>query len=309
MENRSASILDIAIEINNKNIKESGTAAQSGDRALLILGSKGAGKSTLINSLQGKNELPKPTLALEYSFLRRSGKSLVYKDVCNIWELGGGLLFSDIASVPIKYSGSLNKIAVILMLDLSNPQQLWITLEHYLMKLIKILSEYADKHGLSEEVTKNSWERLSGMHHHQDKSFIEPFPIPLLIIGGKYDVFKQFDIEDKKLICQTLRNISHSYGATLVFYSSKDQVLLKRGKDLLTQYAFYTSISNVNKNIVQDFLKPLFIPAGADSFQQIGVSPSGSLQEESVFTVPEDPAKDKHFEEPGLDLLISQKNN
>lgn len=47
----------------------------------------------MIQRFLEKNDPVKETLALEYSFGRKSGRSL-NKDVCDVWELGGGTLFS-----------------------------------------------------------------------------------------------------------------------------------------------------------------------------------------------------------------------
>ena len=44
---------------------------------------------------------------------------------------------------------------------------------------------------------------------------MDPFPIPLVIIGGKYDEFQDFDSEKRKIICKTLRFVAHSHGAHL----------------------------------------------------------------------------------------------
>ena len=39
----------------------------------------------------------------------------------------------------------------------------------------------------------------------QDKDNIDPFPIPLVIVGGKYDLMQDFEPESKKVICRALR--------------------------------------------------------------------------------------------------------
>lgn len=80
--------------------------------------------------------------------------------------------------------------------------------------------------------------------YSKDKSLVEPFPIPLAIIGGKYDIYQvneyyailtfyflisrvlsefrtlfvclqDFDPEKRKMISRTLRFIAHSHGAHL----------------------------------------------------------------------------------------------
>ena len=55
---------------------------------------------------------------------------------------------------------------------------------------------------------------------HPDKDHIRPFPIPLplIILGGRYDEFQNFEPEKKKIICKALRFFSHYHGASLQFY-------------------------------------------------------------------------------------------
>ena len=56
----------------------------------------------------------------------------------------------------------------------------------------------------------------------QDKDLLDPLPIPLAIVGTRYDTFQDFDPEKKKIICKTLRFIAHTNGASLhVSYSCK----------------------------------------------------------------------------------------
>ncbi len=49
----------------------------------------------------------------------------------------------------------------------------------------------------------------------QDKDLLNPLPIPLAIVGTKYDLFQDFDPEKKKIVCKTLRFVAHSNGASL----------------------------------------------------------------------------------------------
>ena len=41
-----------------------------------------------------------------------------------------------------------------------------------------------------------------------------------MILGGKYDLFQNFDPEKKKIVCRALRFFSHHHGAALQFYRS-----------------------------------------------------------------------------------------
>lgn len=50
------------------------------------------------------------------------------KDICHVWELGGGLVFKELLSVMVEKSRG-RHLSVVLVLDLSKPEVLWNTLE------------------------------------------------------------------------------------------------------------------------------------------------------------------------------------
>lgn len=60
--------------------------------------------------------------------------------------------------------------------------------------------------------------------------------------------------------------------AHLMFYSSKEPQLVRRAKDMLLNIGFGNGIPIKEKNT--NFTKPLFIPRGTDSWENIGVAPS-----------------------------------
>ena len=78
------SIWDMAIEQQKqRDISLSTTnSLKHKESSLLIVGSKGVGKTTLIQRLLERQDPAKPTLALEYTYGRRSNQSLA--KVCSI---------------------------------------------------------------------------------------------------------------------------------------------------------------------------------------------------------------------------------
>jgi len=50
------------------------------------------------------------------------------KDICHVWELGGGLIFGDLLPVIVEKTKG-RRLSVILVLDLSKPDVLWSTME------------------------------------------------------------------------------------------------------------------------------------------------------------------------------------
>ncbi|XP_060850810.1 cytoplasmic dynein 2 light intermediate chain 1 isoform X1 [Rhopalosiphum padi] len=234
------------------------------ERTLLVIGSKNAGKTSLIYSFFDKNEKPKPTLALEYSFARRSGKSLT-KDICHVWELGGGLVFKDLLSVIVQKTRG-RRLSVVLVLDLSKPDVLWNTMEMLLEEVKVHLGNVLDVEEYNQINVKNI----------EDKKFMSPLPIPVMIVGSKYDVYQNFEPAKKRVLCQCLRYVAHTYGASLIFYGVNDTVLVKVSKEMMSHYGFGTPYP---KNHIYDSNKALLVPAGTDCFEKIdNLNEAGSIR-------------------------------
>lgn len=96
------------------------------------------GKTTLIQRFLEKNDPIKETLALEYSFARKSGRSL-NKEICHVWELGGGTVFASL--LPTVFGANSQETTLIVMLDLSAPKTLWATMEILLETVYNHLSK------------------------------------------------------------------------------------------------------------------------------------------------------------------------
>jgi len=58
------------------------------------------------------------------------------KDICHVWELGGGLVFKDLLSVIVQKTRG-RRLSVVLVLDLSKPDILWNTME-MLLEEVKV---------------------------------------------------------------------------------------------------------------------------------------------------------------------------
>ena len=70
-------IWDLAIEQSKEKRANVLTDQKSSDeRSLLILGSRNVGKTTLIHRFLDSQDSPKPTLALEYTFGRKTNNNL-----------------------------------------------------------------------------------------------------------------------------------------------------------------------------------------------------------------------------------------
>uniref|UniRef100_A0A2I3N4C2 Dynein cytoplasmic 2 light intermediate chain 1 n=2 Tax=Cercopithecinae TaxID=9528 RepID=A0A2I3N4C2_PAPAN len=89
-------------EVEKRGINGSeGDGAEIGEKSVFFIGSKNGGKTTIILRCLDRDEPPKPTLALEYTYGRRAKGHNTPKDIAHFWELGGGTSLLDLISVPI----------------------------------------------------------------------------------------------------------------------------------------------------------------------------------------------------------------
>ncbi|PWA25704.1 hypothetical protein CCH79_00001838, partial [Gambusia affinis] len=247
------------------------------ERSVFLIGSKTGGKTSILLRCLERDEPPKPTLALEYTFGRRAKGHNTPKDIAHLWELGGGTSLSDLIQIPIT-PDSIRSLSFVLVLDLSKPNALWGTME----KLLNAAQAHVEKVFSEAQKSKPGGKRQKAAHpaarvlpkDYPDRELISPFPVPLLIIGSKYDLFQDFDSDEKKVIRKTLRFLAHYYAASLIFTSIKSESLMSKTKSFFSHLAFGL---DRGKTVSCDSGKPLIIPAGSDSFSQIGSPPSTDI--------------------------------
>uniref|UniRef100_A0A8D8TJK7 Cytoplasmic dynein 2 light intermediate chain 1 n=1 Tax=Cacopsylla melanoneura TaxID=428564 RepID=A0A8D8TJK7_9HEMI len=324
---RNKSLKEIAIQLSRGKHSSQGSEGhkidiQSQENTLLFVGTKGVGKSSLVFRFLEKNDTPKPTLALEYIYARKSGKT-VAKDICHIWELGSGSSRLEVASLFSSFSLSTQSgLTLVLMLDLSHLNTLWAEAETFLGKFREIF-------GSNESVRdrRSDFEHLRIADEHRDKGKIKPFPVPLILVGGKYDLFENQEPNKKRLAVQCLRFLSHVNGASLLFHSSMEPILIKRSRDILNYYSFNSSL---NQAAQFDYNKPVYVPFGTDSVASIeGTSqyvtqgiPTSIDKYKHIFTSQfihqddgsvnqakstADPTLDQNYAEPVVDAMRKQK--
>ncbi|XP_069464562.1 cytoplasmic dynein 2 light intermediate chain 1 [Ambystoma mexicanum] len=333
MPRASDNLWDIALaEVQKKENLESqdGDGAEVWERSVFFIGNKNGGKTTILLRCLDRDEIPKPTLALEYTFGRRAKGHNTPKDIAHFWELGGGTSLLDLVRIPIT-TENIRTFSVVMVLDLSRPNELWATMEKLLQvtrkHLDKLLSELGKTNSkLANEIKQKAWRILP--KDHADRELIDPFPVPLVLIGSKYDIFQDFDSEKRKIICKTLRFVSHYYGASLMFTSKSEPHMVKT-RALINHLAFGLDRS---KSVSSDPNKPLFIPAGLDSLSHIGSPPVSdsdigqlyartplelwkkiydrSFPATNIGDLKEikDPAKDAQFAENEVDAMRAQKD-
>ncbi|GMT32887.1 hypothetical protein PFISCL1PPCAC_28509 [Pristionchus fissidentatus] len=239
------------------------------ERTLIICGGKSCGKTSTVLRFLDKNESARPTTALEYLYARRMrGNS---KQLCHVWELGGGTRLSNLLKIPITMS-TVSSLSLIVVVDLTKPQELKNTVEGLLpfakREIDRALKELNSERPREYDELKR--ELKTRLENNKEQEACMPFPIPLAFIGNKYDGFQNREPDERRKICKMMRFLSHYYGATLVFYSSKLETTLAKGRLLFAHHAFG---AHLGRSIQTDINKPLFIPVGLDSYADIGPPP------------------------------------
>ena len=254
------------------------TASGAADAELLFVGSKSAGKSSLIHAFLQKDEPPKPSTPLEYRFARKAAPTGAV--VANIWELGGASEMNHLLKVVLP-AERLACSAVAITLDMSEPEEALQTLLHWIDEVRRHVerasSELSMSPGGAETVAaaRKATAALWQEHPDCDVASVEqvsPVGIPLVVIANKWDVFEETHVEGeyRKLVCRALRFFAHQAGGSLLCTKHKDKASLTALRNLLYHHVFG---STALRTIQQDHTKPLVIPASADAFGAIGKPP------------------------------------
>lgn len=266
----------------------------------------------------------RPTLALEYSYGRRMGSGRMAQ-VLNVWELGSLDNAEQLLEVPMRTHG-LQQLAAFIMLDLSQPQRVWTDLEcayKGLRQTAQRLLQQATPQ-LREDLERRALERVKNVNRDAVGS-LELLPFPVVIVGGKYDIFMDFEPALKKHICRCLRSMGHLIGGAVLFYSYKLPKVAKVLRDTISHLGF-GSPTNPFRSHVTDYNEALSIWFGSDSWTQIGIGetamlsvehigatlsvevPQLQLEKQKQQQLPQDPAKDAGFKESLIDEMRAQKD-
>jgi len=177
---------------------------------------------------------------------------------------------------------------------------------------------------LPARMKEKAWKKYGA--DHPDKKYITPMSIPFIILCTKYDTFKDWEPEKRKIVCRTLRTLAHINGASLQFVSTKDEGSMNRCRNALSHAAFKT---NSPKTIQLDHNKLIMCPVGSDILADIGKPEDGGQGRSPLETwrcalekiIPQTggkdtqggssgqcPASDPKFVENIIDTMRSQKN-
>lgn len=272
-------------EYAKKSVEEEFT----NDVTILFCGSKKSGKTSLvdrfINPTKDDKDQPKPTVALDYKFARFSSDASSSKVLAHIYDLGGDESNDTLSTVPVSVNTAGNLVLAITV-DLSEPFAVVPKLE----KWLKLLTSHVSKSlTLLEKESAAAAKHVAFLQEsskaayadHPDIGVVNPFPVPLVIFGTKWDVLiSEADPEKRKNLCRALRFFAHVNGASLVLCSIKDKVTLNTMRSILRQLLFGVSTKGGLSEQL-DHSKPISIAAGKDSLSGIGGPQGGQATEKS----------------------------
>lgn len=264
-------LLKMVVQQNKKQ------AAANADMSAIVVGTASCGKSTLLKGLLNKDEEPKATLALEYSFVRKTTDGR--KDVAHLWEVGGGTAMQNMLDVPLTES-SVKTATVVIVADLSKPEELFVGVSYWLDRL-RLRLQDIDKVFKSKETTAKVMDQLKdrsakrfGDKHPDNinkegacgRGMIKHTGVNVIIVATKWDLFAKKDPELKKVMGRCLRFLAHMNGASLLYCGQGEKLLVDKFRAILSHYLFKAPLVKTKET---NHLKPLVVPAGSDTLEVI----------------------------------------
>ena len=110
-----------------------------------------------------------------------------------------------------------------------------------------------------------------------DHDSVNPTTIPVVIVCTKMDVFQEQATNKRKALFNALRYHAHVNGASIIAVSRKDKTQGNFLRGILNHYAFGNPFKSTT---ILESSKAIVVPAGADSFESIGL-PGGCDSEEA----------------------------
>lgn len=254
---------------------------------ILFVGDKQCGKTTAQNYFlqPSKDDTPKPTVAMDYTYGRRSSSNnSSQKDIAHIWELGGGKKLADLIKVPMTLERFLN-FHVVICIDLSKPSKCFDSLKTWMEIINKRIDEcmgQLERSRRGKKILQDIKKRIDSKYKsHPDSSIVDPSPVPITIVCTKYDVFANEDPAKRKVLLSAIRYIAHVKGYSVYCTSRKHSAL----KQMFQKFMSYTCFNhpptfNAAKRNQTDPSKPLVINASYDNLKKM-IMPQGMKQNDN----------------------------
>ncbi|RHY30816.1 hypothetical protein DYB32_003999 [Aphanomyces invadans] len=124
----------------------------------------------------------------------------------------------ELLKVPLS-PDRLPRSTLMLVLDLSVPGDVLPSLVYWVTLVRKLLTDS------NAAPPSEAFIQAKYGEKHPDRRDVSPISIPLLIVGAKYETFRDEDSVKRKGLIQAVRYIAHAIGATLLFTTVKDKAL------------------------------------------------------------------------------------
>lgn len=231
--------------------------------------------------------------------------------------------------IILKFFSHFRNTSLIIVLDLTRPNELAILLKEFLQKIRSLLNSIlTSNRDIGEELKQRAKKRC---YYHRfdeakniDQLISDPLLIPLTIIGTKYDEFQNIETDIKKQITKYLRTMAYVNGGQLLYHSSKSPTLTKRVNQVLESLAFepltFDDENKTKPSISLNVAKPVLVPFGYDTLAKIGdenvneiqeqfvrMFPQKDLEQSFISTISVEPRFDSNFSEPEIDKILEYK--
>lgn len=254
----------------------------SREATLLYVGSRGSGKTTLINAYMYKDrdDVPRPTTCLDYKYTRTSLRDAMSEEkaVSHFWELGGGRALVNLLDVPLTLD-TLRDTMVVVTLDASRTSRVVEDAVFWLGLLRKrcdaLLTTLRQRNPTVAASLVASAKRRVGETHTDLSRGLDPLPVPVLLCLHKFDSIKALEPESLRVLTRAVRAVAHAHGCALLCTSRAHR------DTLLKLYRARVSEHLVNREGRKapppafDHTQHISVAAGQDSWAQIGDAPSG----------------------------------
>lgn len=252
------------------------------ERGVVFVGEPGSGKTSLLRALAPRRPGGEQhgdsgsTTALSYSHARAEagdGDGAVggAEQLTHYWELGGGRRMDKLLEIAVT-SQSVDRSLAVVVLDLSQPHTVAESLAYWVKRVRAHAASCLNKRAKTEPGAQAAAKARAeaAWEGHADRARVGPSLVPLLIVAAKYDAFESSDAGLLRVMARTLRCVAHSCGASLVYASSRSTGAFRA----MAQRRLAGGGALPDAPRAVDDTRALVVPAGSDSFSDIGAPPS-----------------------------------